>query len=471
MRLSTIPFRFALLLALAASLSLEGCGRKKPEAPAAAPAPAKPEQAQQAPPPPPPAPKKPAIVDHEEGTMTAKISNRSGEEDLPKVEIDSSNIVVQKKEAKEEVKKSYAELKHSLPVLKVPSSCLAAKLSDGKSYQWSPMWRFKGVGGVWLPDMQVSDDGSVLAILETTGKDEGPYGTRIVLWGVYDVSIIKIVEIPERFIKSVAFVPGGSLLACLCEKQQELKQAPCVALVDLVDGQISSISNPLAKPAVSLACSSKAVYATLEDTPGIVAFDVKDLGAGSKLAKTESRGASLCLSSDGILACAGDALVEFMNASGTTVSKRDEKPFPEGLKEDVSILLTKRKGEYVLIPKYSPLREGDLFFVRSNEDLVRKSPYKSSGLISYSPKNDLLFMGVKVRGQVQVYKLPSFEEPYQIDCPPDDIPKTPGVPAKIEYLEANDFLAVLDNQGYFYLARKLKNEKRWQKFLVFSPLK
>jgi len=334
------------------------------------------------------------------------------------------------------------------------------------------MWRFKGIGGVWLPDMRASQDGSVLAIIETTGKDEGPYGTRIVLWGVYDATTIKIVEIPERFIKAIAFVPGSSLLACVCEKQQELKQAPCVALVDLADGQLSSISNPLAKPVASLACSSKAVYATLEETPGVLAFDVKDLGAGSKLAKTESRGASLRLSSDGILVCAGDGLVEFMNASGTTVSKRDEKPFPEGLKEDMSILLTKRKGEYVLVPKYSPLRdEGDLFFVKYEEGVVRKSPYKSSGLVSYSPKSDLLFMGVKVRGQVQAYKLPSFEEAYPIDCPPDDIPKTPGVPAKIEYLEANEFLAILDNQGFLYLVKKQKNEKRWQKFLVFSPLK
>ncbi len=480
MRLLKIPLCCALALAISLPL-LDGCGKRpKPQEPqkAEAEAPTKAPAAAAPAPAPAPAPKKPAVVDKEEGSLSARISSDGkSDDDLPKVEVDSSNVLVQSKEVVGDVAYELrdGEKKKPLPSVKAPEGSLALKLETSNVYRWSPLWRFKGAGGVWLPDMRLSPDGSVIGFLETTGRDEGPYGTRVILWNVYQRKTIKVIELPERKLSSFAFVPGSSSIACLSERQTDLKQPSCVVAVDLGEGQISGVSQPLMKPGVSIVCDSRGkAYVTTEGSSSIEIFSMSDLGANPKRFAVSSQGAALSLSSDGsLLVCAGAGPVEFLRVSEAGLSKASSFPLPEGLAEAGSVLMVDKDNEFFIAPKFSPLTEGDLFYVRISDSLTRKPMQgKASGLLAYNPKDGIAFIGLKLRGQIQPCKLPVLEMlPGDATSPGELSPHTASSPCKLEYLKAYDALAALDDNGNFYILKKPPKEKRWQKHLVFSALK
>ena len=76
---------------------------------------------------------------------------------------------------------------------KPPAKSSATKLRQDKNYFWLPRWHFVGKGEVYLPGADISEDRSLLAILETVpGGPEKKQGTMIILINTYNWNISRI---------------------------------------------------------------------------------------------------------------------------------------------------------------------------------------------------------------------------------------------------------------------------------------
>lgn len=122
-----------------------------------------------------------------------------------------------------------------------PADSLAARLTrtakDGKVIVWTPMKAPVAMSPVRLPDMKISPDSSVIAFVETTGKSEGPFGSRLVLMNTHTWSVIRIVEVPGRNIKQITWIPGTVSVGALCSAQKSMRQEEGLAVIDLRKGK------------------------------------------------------------------------------------------------------------------------------------------------------------------------------------------------------------------------------------------
>ncbi|MBO5959557.1 MAG: hypothetical protein J6Q65_05495 [Lentisphaeria bacterium] len=126
---------------------------------------------------------------------------------------------------------------------KISADSLAAQLAeaaenpDGTRILWTPQTVSGSLALTRIPCVILSADDSLLIFLETTGKPEGPFGSRLILMSAEDWSVIKIVDLPDRYLKKLAFVPGTLKIAALCAAQKECKQVAGVLCLDLQSGK------------------------------------------------------------------------------------------------------------------------------------------------------------------------------------------------------------------------------------------
>lgn len=121
-----------------------------------------------------------------------------------------------------------------------PANSLAAKLAlSEKRFLWNPTARPGGefLGHPWLIAAALSGDRTVLAVVERTGADHGPYGSRIVLINTCNLTVMNVLEVETLVSKIAVHDAAGSLFA-LCEAQPELKQGHRVVEISLKNGLI-----------------------------------------------------------------------------------------------------------------------------------------------------------------------------------------------------------------------------------------
>ncbi len=136
----------------------------------------------------------------------------------------------------------------------VAENSLAARIVDRRhSYSWRPQWISGGVNGVRLPGFAISRDKSVLAVIETVGEVNGPFGSRIVFFSTANWKVIRVLEFDrERFTGLCFLARHDDLLAVMLTKQSIWEQkSNRLMLLDMLNGRIiGDVAIPDGKAAV-----------------------------------------------------------------------------------------------------------------------------------------------------------------------------------------------------------------------------
>jgi len=411
---------------------------------------------------------KAVVEDSEEGSLTVKIPSKpGGASDQPKIEADSSNVIVDPSAQPVQTLKGRFAPQYS----PLPSGSLAAKIQPKGSVAWRPAWRFKGAGGPWLAGMELSGDGSVLAFVETTGKETGPFGSRVVLYSVNQWRTLKVFELDFK-INSFAFVPDGSMILAASERQPELKQPFALHLVDLQLGAVSAGSQALPAAIRSIACaSSAAAFVTVENGDSILSFDLDNLKAAPKRQKSRNASGVLALSKDGsLLAAAGKSGVDFFKVEGLDLQLDDSVDLPEGIGNVGKLIMLDGRKEYLLAPRASSNSSDATVLVRPSSQRKLVSYGSELAACSASSKEPMIFAVSKLNGGMTAFSLPSLDADLTASVE-EMSPRSSGAPFQIAYIPSSDILLFLDSCGNFYSLKRSPKERKWYKTIIFAAMK
>lgn len=192
-------------------------------------------------------------------------------------------------------------------ILPTPAGSLADKLAKksvaDKKLLWRPLTRSGGefLGHPWLTVGALSADKTVLAVIERTGADGGPYGSRLVLINTCDFSILRVHEL-ETLVESLGFCGERSSIFALCAAQKSLLQSKRIVEIDLNDGALKqSLDLSSENYAMLLVASAQnKVMVRRMGMPELEVYPLNNLAPAEKrIVKLESDDALPALTGDG----------------------------------------------------------------------------------------------------------------------------------------------------------------------------
>ncbi len=379
-----------------------------------------------------------------------KLKNWDKDVKKPEVEDDSSNVSVEKVDSAEKDDKE----------IPAPAGTLAAKLaSSTEKIMWTPKWYFEGVGGVKLPGICLSPDSSVVAIVETTGTDKGPNGSRIVLMSTYNWQVLKIHDFQENKLTKICFLPDGNEMAAWSEKQNIIKKPYELLLIGTAKGEIKSASKEIRSDASDIAAVKGFVLAKGVEDNDICCFDSADLSKSPKKIKSQNKQGVFAVSADRV-AFAGEKYLEIYDAAGMELLKK-----------------TETGGNFI---------PDNAIFAGSN-DVVAVSAYNKPGIlfkegqkkefcdmvghsIAFNKEDKLLIFEKYLNNEICLLDLPDLAE-YGKFTPSGINPKTHGTAIFIAYLKHIEKYAIIDSYGNLSLYSKYKKSVKWYKKVVLSTKK
>lgn len=124
-----------------------------------------------------------------------------------------------------------------------PSNTLAGKLTDqSKKIIWRPQIRPGGefLGLPWLITATLSQDRSIFAVVERTGADKGPYGSRIVLINTFDFAVLKVIE-TSYSLRQIIVDDGRDMIYALAYEQKVMEQQQSILEINLKTETVSTL--------------------------------------------------------------------------------------------------------------------------------------------------------------------------------------------------------------------------------------
>lgn len=255
--------------------------------------------------------------EYEEGDPIGKIKirNKTRSWEKQKVEDKADNVLIENKKDYDG-NDTVAEV-DPLIIQDTPAGSLAQKITSKKKiYRWYPKWRFSGMGGPWLPDAKISEDKTVLAIVETTGEKEGPNGSRIVLINTCNWQILRIHEFKDRLISKICFIPNSIWLACWGEKQVKLKQPYSLTVINCKSGSEISSNKKMRTPISDIHATRTKLLIKPLKTKHFFMYDFYDLSANKKVRCSNSEGVFATSSNKLLFALGGNNYIEIFSAGG-----------------------------------------------------------------------------------------------------------------------------------------------------------
>lgn len=390
-------------------------------------------------------------------------------ETLPEIRDDGRNVQTQEKDDASPARPSGPSARPSSwsAVTPVPPRSLAAKLRDpGRKtvLRWAPRERIGVLRGVRLPAAALSPDQSVLALVETTGGDEPPNGSRIVLINTHNWEILKIIEIP-RLTERIVFARKDPALFILCKPQAELKQEGGLAKILLDSGTPEASFIPVGSHVFSdLLCDREdRVYLADAEKPRVLIF-----GPGSaqpRTAAVSAPGCALALSPDGgKWAAAGTSgKIEIFKTG-------DDRPLStESIPQDYPVrqlLFLDNGNSFLCAP--DPLTNRAAFAIRAGR--IREFEGFSAGALAVSTDGTTVLHRKQAHGEIEFLDPRSFSKRASV-IPERVPPRTRGVPREVYQLEAGELTAVLDDSGNLYVLHRPEKETRYQKKIILTPWK
>lgn len=398
--------------------------------------------------------------DQEFKSPVFELKNWEGDIQKPEVKDNSKNIEF---DEKDEEDGSAADEKTKSVKLETPKDSLAGRTIPGNvKIKWSPQWIYQGVGGVNLPDVALSEDQSVLAIMETIGEPKGPNGTRIILFDTYSWEILRLHEFKDCKFSMMRFIGSGDTLAVWEEKQQDLKKPFAIVIVKTDDGKIIASTNALKKPVSGIAVAGDSLFVkpTGDGPEDVQVFNISDLNSAPSSAKSRNAGGVFAVSNDrSTVVLAGEAYVEIFDAEG---NPRDSIRLDAGKDYQVSSATFAGRNDCVAI--VSNLKPS--YLIKGGK--AKMISEISGRAVICSDKNDCIIAGSPKNDRVVFYGLPELNEKDAI-TPSSALPRTTGQAVMIAFLKHHGRYAVLDTSGNLCLY--LKSGKRWKKQLIFSAQK
>ena len=183
------------------------------------------------------------VIDPDFAAIRFDSAGPKNEQETPKVEVQQDHIHEMTKDAAESAaairttRRSDWQLQSKVPAGSVADMLQKALPSKDTRTVWAPLEFSASITPVRLPDAKLSQDKTLFVFVETTGEAQGPFGSRLVIMNAGNWNIVQIIEMPERFITRVLWLPGKPVVAALCAKQQQMKQLSGIALIDLAAGK------------------------------------------------------------------------------------------------------------------------------------------------------------------------------------------------------------------------------------------
>ena len=147
-------------------------------------------------------------------------------EDLPKIETDSSNLRIE----------PFTGGENFLPL---PEDSFAAALGMPEEHiRWVPEQDPVMINNMRLRGTDSSFDNSVLLLAETTGKKDGPNGTRIILYSTTNLIVLRVIELP-CLAREIRCEGSSGRIWFLREPQPDtLMDSPAVCILNAKSGKI-----------------------------------------------------------------------------------------------------------------------------------------------------------------------------------------------------------------------------------------
>ena len=340
-----------------------------------------------------------------------------------------------------------------------PDDSLAVKIRDHKKrVTWQPKWRYRGLGGPWLPTWALSADQSVFAVVETSGESDGPNGSRIFFYDTYSLKIIRYLNFKDKKIARICFVPGTVFLACWVDKQVILKQPPELMLINCRNGRIIAENKKITEK-----------ISVLQPTP-----DGRQLFVGSAytdlLRILDSRDLSI------------KGQIVFPQGVNGFAFSQDGKEFAVGSKGSVQFFRFRSRKKNGSVKLFSD-RVAKIIFAGDKEIAVVSDAGKvilccppqkrelfdnAMPILNYLPEKRQLAVFMKLRTELRILEMPLLKKLYSA-YPLSLKPKTRKAPLFSEYLKHYESFLILDGDGSLYLV--YKPGRKWRKYLIFSATK
>ncbi len=386
---------------------------------------------------------------------------KNWEKDVKKPEVadDSSNIIKEKKGVDEKDTFDDSEF-----IMKTPPDCLAGKLpSSNEKIVWMPKWSFEGTGGVRLPAFSLSQDKSVLAIIETTGTREGPNGSRIILINTYNWQIMRIHEFPDNKIARICFINERNRMALWSEKQNALKKPYELIVTGIDKGGIKSSSREIKTEITGIASIGDCVLVkSLADVPeNIYSFDSDDISKPAKRLNSLNSGGVFAISPDKArFALAGNKSIEIFESAGFSLIKKIEV---DGIYMPENAVFA-GKNDWIAISAYNK----PAFFFK---DTLKKQFCDISGhTLNFNSGDNVLFLEKYLNNQLSVFEVPDLAEAAGF-IPANVNPKTNGYALFTDYLDHQNKYIVIDSYGNLCLYSKYSKSKKWKKKIILGSKK
>jgi len=403
------------------------------------------------------------VSDYEEGdaNFQVKVKNWNTKQEKPKVNDDSDNVIIEKKDLSEENQNIGVPLDSEM-TKSVDSSSLAAKIAiKNKIISWQPKWQYHGIGGPRLPDQQLSPDGSILAVVETTGETNGPYGSRLILINTYNWEIARLHTYNDKLISKICFIPGSHVIACWSKKQISLKQPYQLLLINCRSGKITSSSDKIKDPLASFCADNNGnkLYVKTEGDNYLYLFDAKDLSSLPQRVKSRNITGALSVSPDNSrIALAGNKLIEiFHPESGRPISTAK---LPQDFTGQAMTFCGKNK--YYSVTSSTGKNR---FFKEKNS---RETTNGCSNILLYNGTDNVLGIGKKKNSEIVFYDVPSLNIVANV-VPTKIKPNTRSEVRFVDYLPHHNKYLAIDANGNYYVLYKIG--RRWRKNIVISAKK
>jgi len=383
-----------------------------------------------------------------------KLKNWKNDVKKPEVEDDASNIAVEKIDAEE---KDDSDKEINAP----PESLASRLVNKNEKIIWTPKWYFEGVGGVKLPATCTSPDLSVMAIIETTGTDKGPNGSRIVLLNTYNWQILRIFEFQENKLKNICFHPDGKRLVLWSEKQSLIKKPYELIIVGIEKGEIQSTSKEIKTDVCDITAVQGGIMAKSSEEKTIFCFDPSNISKASKIIKSSNLQGVFAVSPEkDRVVLAGENSIEIFESSGLEQIKQIN------LKVDFAPdnAVFAGKNDWIAVSSYN--KPGFLF-----KDGLKKQFCDIMGhSLAFNAEEKLLVFEKYLNNEMCVIDVPDLKEISNF-TPSTINPKTQGTAIYAVYLKHLSKYVVLDSYGNLCLYSNLSKSKKWKKQLILSPKK
>jgi hypothetical protein len=401
--------------------------------------------------------------------VDVKIKNWDDDnKDKLKVEYSSDNVIVIKGEHpveyQEENKHNKRYSRKAPEIIETPGNSKAQKLLNRikKSYiRWTPQWNFIGKGGVRLPSYALSRDKSLLCIVETIGRKEGPFGTRFIFINTYNWHVVHLITDLKHYVTKVRFVPKSNLLLCWAKQQKEMHQPYLLYTMRLHNGSIVEKSSPFKKDLsdILVSPSGKRVVVKLNDSPLLLSLPTNNLQKNMITYKSKnSSGRLMFISRRRHLILAGDTTYEILTHNLRLLNTLH---YPTEF-HPTSLSYSSDTDEIFLSQQYKKT------YVLTQHTFQKLTDTLSGKWLYYNETEKTLYVSLAKLGEVARYvgenrkKIKSF---YLSKMRP----KTKGEVDLFTYLKHRNSFLCIDSDGNIYTVYKTK--KKWKKFLIIAPKK